>query len=128
MGKTMGFYYLCDYNIYRNMKRIQEIDEYIFEVLVPKYADFDAAHKEDHALTVIGQAMKLMDGDTYTISFNNKSTGEFDSENFILAITGYPGYSDWLDEMHERVNKIQNMLINLNDDLRIYLQSLTIVE
>lgn len=37
-------------------------------------------------------------------------------------------YSDWLDEMHERVNKIQNMLINLNDDLRIYLQSLTIVE
>jgi uncharacterized protein len=61
MGKTMGFYYLCDYNIYRNMKRIQEIDEYIFEVLVPKYGGFDAAHRQDHALTVIEQAMKLMD-------------------------------------------------------------------
>ena len=44
------------------MTRAQEIDAYIFEVLVPKYAAFDAAHKEDHALTVISQAMKLLDG------------------------------------------------------------------
>ena len=44
------------------MTRAQEIDVYIFEVLVPKYAAFDAAHKEDHALTVISQAMKLLDG------------------------------------------------------------------
>lgn len=43
------------------MTRVQEIDAYIFEVVVPKYAAFDAAHKEDHALTVINQAMKLMD-------------------------------------------------------------------
>ena len=44
------------------MTRAQEIDDYIFEVLVPKYATFDAAHKEDHALTVISQAMRLLDG------------------------------------------------------------------
>ena len=43
------------------MTRVQEIDTYVYEVLVPKYAGFDAAHKEDHALTVIGQAMKLLD-------------------------------------------------------------------
>jgi uncharacterized protein len=43
------------------MKRVQEIDKYIFEVLVPKYGGFDAAHRQDHALTVIEQAMKLMD-------------------------------------------------------------------
>ena len=36
--------------------------EYIYKELVPKYSAFDAAHKEDHALTVIDQAMKLMEG------------------------------------------------------------------
>ena len=61
MAKTMGIYYLCDCNTDDNMNRVQEIDAYIYEVLVPKYAGFDAAHKEDHALTVIGQAMKLLD-------------------------------------------------------------------
>ena len=43
------------------MTRQQEIDKYIYEVIVPQYAGFDAAHKEDHALTVIDQAMKLLD-------------------------------------------------------------------
>ena len=43
------------------MTRQEEIDKYIYEVVVPQYAGFDAAHKEDHALTVIDQAMKLLD-------------------------------------------------------------------
>ena len=37
------------------------IDKYIYEVIVPRYAEFDAAHREDHALTVIEQSMKLLD-------------------------------------------------------------------
>lgn len=37
------------------------MDKYIYDVIVPKYANFDAAHREDHALTVIDQAMKLYD-------------------------------------------------------------------
>lgn len=41
--------------------RTTEIDNYIYKVIVPKYAGFDDAHKEDHALTVIDQAMKLLD-------------------------------------------------------------------
>jgi uncharacterized protein len=41
--------------------RTTEINRYIYEVIVPQYAGFDAAHKEDHALTVIDQAMKLLD-------------------------------------------------------------------
>lgn len=36
--------------------------KYIFEEIVPRYASFDAAHKEDHALTVITQALELLDG------------------------------------------------------------------
>ena len=38
------------------------LEKYIFEEVVPRYASFDAAHKEDHALTVIRQAMELLDG------------------------------------------------------------------
>ena len=41
--------------------RTAEIDTYIIEEIVPKYKCFDAAHREDHALTVIGQAMQLLD-------------------------------------------------------------------
>ena len=42
------------------MARTQEIDNYIYEVIVPKYAGFDAAHREDHAHAVIDQAMRLL--------------------------------------------------------------------
>ena len=41
---------------------VEEIDRYIYEVIVPQYAGFDPAHREDHALTVINQAMSLLDG------------------------------------------------------------------
>lgn len=34
---------------------------YAFDDIVPRYAGFDPAHREDHALTVIEQAMSLMD-------------------------------------------------------------------
>ena len=44
------------------MLRAAEIDKYIYEVIVPRYAEFDAAHREDHALTVIDQAMSILDG------------------------------------------------------------------
>ncbi len=39
----------------------QDIARYVYEEIVPQYADFDSAHREDHALTVIGQAMELLD-------------------------------------------------------------------
>ena len=35
------------------------LEKYIYEEIVPQYAGFDSAHKEDHALTVIAQAKKL---------------------------------------------------------------------
>ena len=43
------------------MTRTQEIDNYIYGTIVPKYAGFDAAHREDHANAVIDQAMALLD-------------------------------------------------------------------
>ena len=39
-----------------------EIERYIYETVVPQYRNFDDAHKEDHALTVIRQAMHLLEG------------------------------------------------------------------
>ena len=59
------------------MNRVQEIDTYIFEVLVPRYADFDAAHKEDHVLTVIGQAMQLLDDRDEWLSSQESSVCEW---------------------------------------------------
>lgn len=39
----------------------RSLEKYISDEIVPKYAGFDAAHREDHALTVISQAMELLD-------------------------------------------------------------------
>ena len=39
----------------------RSLKKYISDEIVPKYAGFDAAHREDHALTVISQAMELLD-------------------------------------------------------------------
>ena len=80
MAKTRGIYYLCDCNINSIMTRVQEIDAYIYEVLVPKYAGFDAAHKEDHALTVINQAMKLLDDREVWLSGQPETAGEWSVE------------------------------------------------
>lgn len=38
----------------------ESLEKYVFDEIVPQYAGFDPAHKEDHALTVIGQAMELL--------------------------------------------------------------------
>lgn len=42
--------------------RDSEIKSYIYDEIVPQYAAFDKAHKEDHALTVIRQSEALLDG------------------------------------------------------------------
>lgn len=39
-----------------------ELEKYIYEEVVPQYRNFDDAHKEDHAHTVIAQAMQLLKG------------------------------------------------------------------
>lgn len=44
------------YNDIRN-----DIGTYVFDVIVPLYKGFDSAHREDHALTVISQALELLD-------------------------------------------------------------------
>lgn len=42
------------------MKGIRkDLYDYVFGKVVPQYATFDSAHREDHALTVISQAMEL---------------------------------------------------------------------
>ena len=38
-----------------------DIGTYVSDVIVPLYKGFDSAHREDHALTVISQAMDLLD-------------------------------------------------------------------
>lgn len=38
-----------------------DIGAYVSDVIIPLYGSFDSAHREDHALTVISQAMELLD-------------------------------------------------------------------
>lgn len=37
------------------------LEKYVFDEIVPRYAGFDPAHREDHAITVIEQSMELLD-------------------------------------------------------------------
>lgn len=41
--------------------KMNSLEEYIYRYVVPEYAGFDAAHREDHAQTVINQAMHLLE-------------------------------------------------------------------
>lgn len=66
-------------------------DKYIYDVIVPQYAGFDAAHREDHALTVIDQAMKILDGMQAWIAG---------------AAEGLEGLSEWLVPVDRDVLKM----------------------
>ena len=43
------------------MKTYASLEQYLFGDIVPLYNGFDPAHKEDHAMTVINQAMLLLE-------------------------------------------------------------------
>lgn len=47
-----------------------DLEKYIYGHIVPRYREFDDAHKEDHALTVIDQALKLMEGSETPVDRN----------------------------------------------------------
>ena len=57
------------------------LEQYIYEVIVPRYAEFDAAHREDHALTVIRQSVELMNQRDSWLADNSDS-----AENWRLEI------------------------------------------
>jgi uncharacterized protein len=40
----------------------KELERYILDEIVPEYAEFDSAHREDHAMTVIKESICLADG------------------------------------------------------------------
>lgn len=50
---------------------MSELEEYIYGSIVPRYADFDPAHRQDHALTVMNESMKLLDSMDRWISDNS---------------------------------------------------------
>ena len=56
----------------------ETLNEYLYEEIVPRYAEFDAAHRQNHALTVMDQAMKLLDGLSAWLA-NNPSADEYRS-------------------------------------------------
>ena len=53
------------------------LETYIYEEIVPKYSLFDSAHREDHAITVINQAMMLLEARDAWISTHPHSAEEW---------------------------------------------------
>ena len=58
----------------------EDIVRYVFDEIVSRYAGFDPAHRENHALTVIEQAMSLLDGRTAWLKGQSTETAELWSE------------------------------------------------
>lgn len=54
-----------------------ELETYIYEHIVPQYAKFDSAHREDHAITVIKHAIKLMEGKDRWLAANPQMEEEW---------------------------------------------------
>lgn len=67
---------------------MSDLKEYIYEEIVLKYASFDPAHREDHVLTVIGQAMELLDRMPEWLQAHPEAAKEWDvpvDRNILLA-------------------------------------------
>lgn len=56
------------------------IEKYIFDIIVPRYSSFDAAHKEDHALCVINHALALADAKDGWLAKNPDAKAEWDTD------------------------------------------------
>ena len=58
----------------------EDVVRYVFDEIVSRYAGFDPAHRENHALTVIEQAMNLLDGRAAWLEGQSTETAELWSE------------------------------------------------
>ena len=58
----------------------EDIVRYVLDEIVSRYAGFDPAHRENHALTVIEQAMNLMDSRAVWLKQQSAETADLWSE------------------------------------------------
>ena len=58
----------------------EDVVRYVFDEIVSRYAGFDPAHRENHALTVIEQAMNLLGGRAAWLEGQSTETAELWSE------------------------------------------------
>jgi len=58
----------------------EDVVRYVFDEIVSRYAGFDPAHRENHALTVIEQAMNLLDRRAAWLEGQSTETAELWSE------------------------------------------------
>lgn len=65
-----------------------ELENYIYNDITSRYAEFDPAHREDHVLTVISQAMELLDRLPRWLREHQEAASEWDvpvDRNILLA-------------------------------------------
>ena len=59
----------------------EDIVRYVFDEIVSRYAGFDPAHRENHAMTVIQQALSLLDGREAWLKDRSAETADLWSED-----------------------------------------------
>ena len=96
-----------------------DLKTYLYESIVPRYSDFDDAHKEDHALTVMNQAMHLMDGRAAWLSEHEEAEGIWRDEiNRELLLTAAACHDLGLTGGRERHHLDSGIIIRNDPRLR----------
>ena len=86
-------------------------EHYIFNDITSRYADFDAAHREDHVSTVISQALELLDRMPSWLQEHPDEAASWDKpvdRNVLLASAAYHdlGLANGRDNHHLDSGKI----------------------
>ena len=92
---------------------------YAFDDIVPRYAEFDPAHREDHALTVIAQAMLLMEGRDTWICRQPEESGELWSESIDKEVLFIAAACHDLGLVNGRDNHHTDSGIIIRNDIRL---------
>ena len=66
----------------------KEIEDYICSEIVPRYAEFDPAHREDHAVAVIDNSMKLYREAPAELRSGITTSGGFTGRRITISIPG----------------------------------------
>ena len=84
----------------------EDIVRYVLDEIVSRYAGFDPAHRENHALTGIEQAMNLMDSRAVWLKEQSAETADLWSEEidreilFVAAACHDLGLANGRDNHH----------------------------
>ena len=97
----------------------EDIIRYVFDEIVSRYAGFDPAHRENHALTVIEQAMHLLDSRAAWLEGQPTETADLWSEEIDREILFVAAACHDLGLVNGRENHHSDSGIIIRNDSRL---------